>query len=411
MAAGSSCRPTQARAGSSWAWATWASVPDRDRSRQSGHRLRGRAGPRVGSQSRAWRVPYRGRWQDMAEGAVRERLDRHCAPGDGTGQPPHVVRRDVAVRAPTVGARVRRRGKRRLSLQGWRLDLGAPHAGPALGRDGQHRRRRGPDQSEPRLRAHRDQRGDVVGLEGPGRPLDQGVGFPRALRPAVLLLADARVTRRRSKAVLLLLPAAALGRRRQDNDADRPRRARGPSCAVDRPAEPRPHDPGERRRRVCHGERRQELAVPEQPPDRAVLHGSGRQQHALHAVRRPAGQQRVVRAVEQRGWWRRWGRRRGRGWGGGGGGGGGGGPGLNGAEWFTVTGGDGEYAVPAPSDSSILYVDSQNGNITRVDLKTGLTRSIRPYLSTVNEMKPANLKYRFNWTSPIAVSPRDANTA
>ena len=96
--------------------------------------------------------------------------------------------------------------------------------------------------------------------------------------------------------------------------------------------------------------------------------------------------------------------------GGGGGGGGAGGAGLNGSEWFTVTGGDGEYAVPAPGDSSILYVDSQNGNITRVDLKTGLTRSIRPYLSSVTEMKPANLKYRFNWTSPIAVSPRDANT-
>ncbi|PYO99308.1 MAG: hypothetical protein DMD60_01990 [Gemmatimonadetes bacterium] len=96
--------------------------------------------------------------------------------------------------------------------------------------------------------------------------------------------------------------------------------------------------------------------------------------------------------------------------GGGGGGGGGGAVGLNGSEWFTVTGGDGEYAVPAPSDSSILYVDSQNGNITRVDLKTGVTRAIRPYLSGVTEMKPANLKYRFNWTSPIAVSPRDANT-
>src|SRR2546422_10003644 len=94
----------------------------------------------------------------------------------------------------------------------------------------------------------------------------------------------------------------------------------------------------------------------------------------------------------------------------GGGGGGSGGGGLNGSEWFTVTGGDGEYAVPAPGDSSSLYVDSQNGNITRVDLKTGLTRSIRPYLSSVTEMKPANLKYRFNWTSPIAVAPRDANT-
>src|SRR5881398_1848682 len=94
---------------------------------------------------------------------------------------------------------------------------------------------------------------------------------------------------------------------------------------------------------------------------------------------------------------------------GGGGGGGGAAGGLNGSEWFTVTGGDGEYAVPAPSDSSILYVDSQNGNITRLDLKTGLTRSIRPYLSTVNEMKPANLQYRFNWTTPIEVSPSDAN--
>ena len=86
------------------------------------------------------------------------------------------------------------------------------------------------------------------------------------------------------------------------------------------------------------------------------------------------------------------------------------GGGLNGAEWFTVTGGDGEYAVIAPSDSTILYVDSQNGNITRVDLKTGLVRAIRPYVSGVSEMKPADLQFRFNWTSPIAVSGRDANT-
>jgi photosystem II stability/assembly factor-like uncharacterized protein len=90
--------------------------------------------------------------------------------------------------------------------------------------------------------------------------------------------------------------------------------------------------------------------------------------------------------------------------------GGGGSGGLNGAEWFTVAGGDGEYAAVAPSDTSILYVDSQNGNITRVDLKTGITRSIRPYLSGVSETKPAALQYRFNWTTPIAVSPRDANT-
>ena len=83
---------------------------------------------------------------------------------------------------------------------------------------------------------------------------------------------------------------------------------------------------------------------------------------------------------------------------------------ITGSEWFTVTGGDGEYAMPAPSDSSTLYVDSQNGNITRLDLKTGQARLIRPYLRGVSETKPANLEYRFNWTTPIEVSATDAST-
>jgi len=78
--------------------------------------------------------------------------------------------------------------------------------------------------------------------------------------------------------------------------------------------------------------------------------------------------------------------------------------GLNGSEWFTVAGGDGEYAVPAPSDSTILYVDSQNGSVTRLDTKTGMTRFIKPYLLGVEQEPPANLQYRFNWTTPIAVS-------
>src|SRR5438132_11375863 len=104
-----------------------------------------------------------------------------------------------------------------------------------------------------------------------------------------------------------------------------------------------------------------------------------------------------------------WGWRGGRGGGGAGAGGAGFAGALTGAEWFTVAGGDGEYAVPAPSDSTVLYVDSQNGNVTRVDLKTGVTRSIRPYLSGVQERRPADLEYRFNWTTPSAVSPTHAS--
>jgi photosystem II stability/assembly factor-like uncharacterized protein len=83
--------------------------------------------------------------------------------------------------------------------------------------------------------------------------------------------------------------------------------------------------------------------------------------------------------------------------------------GIGAADWFVTAGGDGEYVVPAPSDPSIVYSDSQNGNINRLDKKTHLSRNIRPYLSGVSEMSPAELKHRFNWTSPIAVSARDAN--
>ncbi len=79
------------------------------------------------------------------------------------------------------------------------------------------------------------------------------------------------------------------------------------------------------------------------------------------------------------------------------------------SSWYTVVGGDGEYAVPAPSDSNIIYSDSQNASIERLDLSTHISHFVRPYLPGVEETKPADLKYRFNWTSPIAVSPTDAN--
>ena len=79
-------------------------------------------------------------------------------------------------------------------------------------------------------------------------------------------------------------------------------------------------------------------------------------------------------------------------------------------DWYTVTGGDGEYAVPAPGkDVHTVYVDSQNGFMTRLNDENGRSSFIRPYLKGVSAMKPSELKYRFNWTSPIAVSRTDPN--
>src|SRR5215813_955119 len=64
--------------------------------------------------------------------------------------------------------------------------------------------------------------------------------------------------------------------------------------------------------------------------------------------------------------------------GGGAGGGGGGGGGITNADWYRIGGGDGFYAQVDPTDYTTVYAESQNGNIQRIDLKTGRSVSIRP---------------------------------
>ncbi|MHB8526843.1 MAG: WD40/YVTN/BNR-like repeat-containing protein [Candidatus Acidiferrales bacterium] len=73
-------------------------------------------------------------------------------------------------------------------------------------------------------------------------------------------------------------------------------------------------------------------------------------------------------------------------------------------EWWVVMGGDGQYAVPAPG-TNLVYADSQNGVIEVRDHTSGRGGRIRPYLLSVEELKQSDLRYRFNWTSPIAVAP------
>ena len=82
---------------------------------------------------------------------------------------------------------------------------------------------------------------------------------------------------------------------------------------------------------------------------------------------------------------------------------------VPGSAWYTTTGGDGEYSVPAPSDPDVVYSDAQDGSISRLDLKNHLSDFIRPSIPSVEGTKPADLKYRYNWTSPIAVSRTNAN--
>ncbi|MGH9834889.1 MAG: WD40/YVTN/BNR-like repeat-containing protein, partial [Blastocatellia bacterium] len=137
----------------------------------------------------------------------------------------------------------------------------------------------------------------------------------------------------------------------------------------------------------------------------------------------------------------------------GGGGGGGGGAGITNADWFRIGGGDGFYTQNDPTDHNIVYLESQNGNVQRLDLRIGRSVSIRPRAaqrpragpgggfraggqggqqapqgqnqeqqaqvaqaagfganfaqSNIVPAPPVGEQYRFNWNTPVVLSPHN----
>ena len=78
--------------------------------------------------------------------------------------------------------------------------------------------------------------------------------------------------------------------------------------------------------------------------------------------------------------------------------------GIGNADWYRMAGGDGFFAAIDPRDHNVAYVESQNGNLLRFNGRTGERKSIRP------RPAPGEDAYRFNWSSPIQISPHDPST-
>ncbi|MFO7768935.1 MAG: hypothetical protein R6W82_08295 [bacterium] len=77
--------------------------------------------------------------------------------------------------------------------------------------------------------------------------------------------------------------------------------------------------------------------------------------------------------------------------------------GITNRDWMTIRGGDGFYTVPDPFDRDIVYAESQNGNLSRVDMTTLQSTGIRPEPPEPPEGQEEE-DYRFNWNSPLEVS-------
>ena len=65
--------------------------------------------------------------------------------------------------------------------------------------------------------------------------------------------------------------------------------------------------------------------------------------------------------------------------------------GIRTSDWYNVGGGDGFQGRVDPEDPNIVYAQSQEGNLTRLDLRTGLSVSIRPRTTSVYGMSQADI--------------------
>jgi photosystem II stability/assembly factor-like uncharacterized protein len=82
--------------------------------------------------------------------------------------------------------------------------------------------------------------------------------------------------------------------------------------------------------------------------------------------------------------------------------------GITSSRWENMFGGDGFWMWPDPSDENYIYAEAQGGSIGRVNRHTHETHDIQPKLGA-DELKRYK-KLRFNWNTPIALSPHDPST-
>lgn len=83
--------------------------------------------------------------------------------------------------------------------------------------------------------------------------------------------------------------------------------------------------------------------------------------------------------------------------------------GIRTKDWYNVGSGDGFFTVPHPTKLGIMFAQSQNGNLTRVDLTTMERTRIRPSLRPEPDAPDTASAppLRWNWDSPIMMSAHD----
>ena len=78
------------------------------------------------------------------------------------------------------------------------------------------------------------------------------------------------------------------------------------------------------------------------------------------------------------------------------------GHGILNEDWYVTRGGDGFISKVDPFDPNVIYAESQNGGLARVDKRTGEAFGIQPLEA------PGEAPLRWNWDSPFTPSVHKA---
>jgi photosystem II stability/assembly factor-like uncharacterized protein len=77
--------------------------------------------------------------------------------------------------------------------------------------------------------------------------------------------------------------------------------------------------------------------------------------------------------------------------------------------WHSFGGCESGFGIPDTVSNTIFWSGCYDAGLQRYDLTTGQTREVRVWPEAGYGWTPADLKYRWDWTMPIAISPHDPN--
>jgi photosystem II stability/assembly factor-like uncharacterized protein len=80
------------------------------------------------------------------------------------------------------------------------------------------------------------------------------------------------------------------------------------------------------------------------------------------------------------------------------------------ADWFDVGGGESGHIAVRPDNPDIVYAASYAGEVTRYDHASGDLRTIAVWPEGSDGWGARDLRHRFNWSTPVVLSPHDPDT-